>query len=113
MGYFEKTITFPVHAICFHEIDHDKWCIFKSVPQTENGLERGFVKHSLNSVYINWPLRFKSYRLVCLSFAWIYDIHQGACSNEPFLLHINVPWCDRQHGWRRGETLVVVHLPSP
>ena len=27
---------------------HEKWCLDKSVGQTENGLERGFVKHELN-----------------------------------------------------------------
>ena len=26
----------------------EKWCLDKSVGQTENGLERGFVKHELN-----------------------------------------------------------------
>ena len=32
----------PVYAKCFI---YDKWCLNKSVGQTENGLERGFVKH--------------------------------------------------------------------
>ena len=27
---------------------HEKWCLDKSVGQTENGLESGFVKHELN-----------------------------------------------------------------
>ena len=34
---------FPVYTICFIEIVHDK-CI----GQTENSLERSFVKHGLN-----------------------------------------------------------------
>ena len=37
------------------EIVHDKWCLHKSVGQTENGLERGFVNHVLNSVQITGP----------------------------------------------------------
>ena len=49
-GYFERTNAFLVYALCFHEIVHDKWCLYKSVRQTENDLERGFVKHQLNSV---------------------------------------------------------------
>ena len=27
---------------------HEKWCLDKRVGQTENGLERGFVKHKPN-----------------------------------------------------------------
>ena len=38
VGYFKKINAFPVDAICFHETVHDKWCLHKSVPQTENGL---------------------------------------------------------------------------
>ena len=36
--------------LCFHETVDDKWCLHKSFWQTENDLERGFVKHWLNSV---------------------------------------------------------------
>ena len=50
MGYFKEANAFPVYATCLHETFHDKWCLHKSVWQTENGLERGFVKHWLNSV---------------------------------------------------------------
>ena len=28
----------------------EKWCFYKNVGQTENGLEPDFVKHGLNSV---------------------------------------------------------------
>ena len=35
---------------CFHESVHDKWYLRKGIWQTEVGLERGFVKHRLNSV---------------------------------------------------------------
>ena len=54
-SYFKKITPFPVFAICFIEILHDKWCLDKSVGQTENGLEGGFVKHALNSVLITGP----------------------------------------------------------
>ena len=113
MHYFTNTNAVPVYALRFHETVHDKWCIFKSVPQTQNGLERGFCLTLAKLRLNNWPLRFKWYGLVCLSFDWIHDIHRGAYSNEHFLLHINVPWCDGEQGWRRGETLVRVHFPSP
>ena len=33
----------------FIQIVHERWCLDESVGQTENGLERGFVKHGLNS----------------------------------------------------------------
>ena len=45
LGSFKRTNAFLGYTICFHEIVHDKWCLHKSVRQTENGLERGFVKH--------------------------------------------------------------------
>ena len=38
------------YSICFHETGHNKWCLHKNVRQTENGLQRGFVKHWLNPV---------------------------------------------------------------
>ena len=41
---------FPVYAIYFFEIVNAKWCSDKSIGQTKNGLERGFVKHGLNLV---------------------------------------------------------------
>ena len=34
---------------CFIDIVHHKWSLDKNVGQTENDLERGFVKHGLNS----------------------------------------------------------------
>ena len=37
-----ETCAFPVYAICFIEIAHDKWCLDKSAGQTENGLEHNF-----------------------------------------------------------------------
>ena len=49
-GHFKKTNAFLVYAIWFHETVHDKWCLHKNVLQTNNGLERTFVKHWLNSV---------------------------------------------------------------
>ena len=45
----EKTNASLVFAVWFHETAHGKWCIDKSIWQTENGLERGFVKRE-NSV---------------------------------------------------------------
>ena len=41
--------SYTVYAL-INETVHDKWCLDKSVGQTENNLERGFVKHCLNSV---------------------------------------------------------------
>ena len=52
--YFKKTKysynAFPVYDTCYHETFLNKWCLRKSVLQTENRLERGFVKYWLNSV---------------------------------------------------------------
>ena len=50
MGQFKKLNAFLVHTICFNETVRDKWCLEKRIVQTENDLERGFVKHWLNSV---------------------------------------------------------------
>ena len=44
-----KTNAFPVDAVCFIEIVHDKWRLDNSLGQTD-ALERDFVKHGLNSV---------------------------------------------------------------
>ena len=52
MSSFKKITVFPVYAICFIEIVHDKWCVGKSGGQTEKGLGCSFVKHRLNSVQI-------------------------------------------------------------
>ena len=41
-GYFKKKKTFLVYAICFYETVHDKWCLHKSIQQTENGWEHVF-----------------------------------------------------------------------
>ena len=43
-----------MYAIYFFEIVNVKRCSDKSIGQTENGLERGFVKHGLNLVEKNW-----------------------------------------------------------
>ena len=40
---------FPVYTISFIDVVDDKWLIDKSDVKTENGLDRGFVKSSLNS----------------------------------------------------------------
>ena len=45
VGNFKKISAFPVYALCFHETFRDK-----SIGQTENSLERGFVKQWLDSV---------------------------------------------------------------
>ena len=45
--YLKKTNAFPVYAIGFIEIAHDKLCL---LGQTENGLKHVFVKHRLNSI---------------------------------------------------------------
>lgn len=42
--------TFLVYVLYFHETVHEKRWLDKSVGQSENVLEHGFVKHSLNSV---------------------------------------------------------------
>ena len=56
VGYFKKTNVLLVYFICFHETFHNKWCFHESVRQTENGLERGFVKHRLNwPCWNDWP----------------------------------------------------------
>ena len=47
VGYFKNTNGLLVYSICFHQTVHNKSRLHKSVPQTENGLERGFVKHWL------------------------------------------------------------------
>ena len=54
MCYFKNINAFLVYTICFNETVHDNWCLDKSVRQTENDLERGFVKHWLNSVNRPW-----------------------------------------------------------
>ena len=41
---------FQSTLLCFIEIFLDKWCLDKDVGQNKYGLERGFVKHRLNSV---------------------------------------------------------------
>ena len=46
-GYLKKTNAFPVYAIGFIEIAHDKLCL---LGQTENGWKHVFVKHRLNSI---------------------------------------------------------------
>ena len=38
-----------------------------------------------------------------MKLACIYDIHQVAAQMSLYLLHINVPWCDDEQGWRSGE----------
>ena len=50
VGQFKKINAFLVYTICINETFQDKWCLEKSVGQTENDLEHGFVKHWLNSV---------------------------------------------------------------
>ena len=47
---FKKVSAFPDYTIGFIQIVHEKSCLDKSVGQSDNGLERGFVKHKLNSV---------------------------------------------------------------
>ena len=48
MGYFKKINALLVYSKSFHETVHNKWCLHKTIRQTENGLEHGFVKHWLN-----------------------------------------------------------------
>ena len=49
MNLLTKRSAFPVYAICFIEVVHDKWCLVKSVEQSENAwLKRGIVKRGLN-----------------------------------------------------------------
>ena len=52
--------SFLVYVICLNETVHAKWCLDKSVRQSENGLERGFVKHWLKSIYKTDPCPFSS-----------------------------------------------------
>ena len=47
MGYFEKTNAFLVYTKFLHETVHGKWCLRKSVRQTENGLERSLLNAGL------------------------------------------------------------------
>ena len=58
----KKVSAFPVYAIYFFEIVNAKWCSDKSIEQTENGLESGFVKHGLNLVKKNWAKLSKIHR---------------------------------------------------
>ena len=50
MNCFKKIGAFPVYTICFNENVNDKWSSDEKIGQTENGLERGFVKRWLKSV---------------------------------------------------------------
>ena len=50
VGYFKKANAYLAFFIRFNETVHDKWCLHKSVGQTDNGLECVFDKHWLNSV---------------------------------------------------------------
>ena len=70
MGYFKKTNAFQVYAICSNETLHEKWCLHKSVRQSENDSERSFVEHWLNSAEITGPETLSSLHgnLVQLSF---------------------------------------------
>ena len=64
MGYFKETNAFPVCTTCYETV-HAKWCLHKSVWQTENGLER--VKHSLNCFWVTSPRSFACFckQIVC------------------------------------------------
>ena len=42
-GLFQTNV-FLVYVICFNETVDEKWCLNKTVRQSENDLERGFVK---------------------------------------------------------------------
>ena len=57
MGQFKKINAFLVHSICFNETVKDKWCLDKSVGQTENDSERGFVKMAKLCLN-NWRMFF-------------------------------------------------------
>ena len=46
----ERANAFLVYIICINETVHNKWCVHKSVWQTESGLERSFVEHWPNYV---------------------------------------------------------------
>ena len=45
----ELALVLAAQDKCFSSLEtvHNKWCIDKSVGQTENDLERGFIKHWL------------------------------------------------------------------
>lgn len=58
MVYLKKTNAFLVNVICFSETVHEKWCLDKSVLQSENGLEHGFVKTLAKLHLKNWPCEF-------------------------------------------------------
>ena len=42
-SHLKKINAFLVHIICSNETVHVKWCLYKSVRQTENGLKRVFL----------------------------------------------------------------------
>ena len=46
VGYFKMTNAFLVYVICFNETVLEKWCLDKSVQESESSLECGFVKHT-------------------------------------------------------------------
>ena len=49
VGQFKNINAFPVYSTCFNETVNNKWCLDKSVGQTENDLEPCSVKQWLNS----------------------------------------------------------------
>ena len=104
MGYFKKTNVFLVYFMCFDETVHDKWCWHKSVRHTENGLERGFVEHWLNSVQITGRIALKAFKDFC------------PCMNGEIKNHVYGKWqssdSSRQFLKIRNEQLKTVKTNS-
>ena len=58
VGQRKKISAFPVSAIYFIEIVHDKWCLDKSagkLKMTSTSTQRSFVKRRLNSGFTTGP----------------------------------------------------------
>ena len=58
MGHFKETNAFLVYVIFVNETVHEKWSSAKSVRQSKNGLERGFVNMAIKLHWNNWPINF-------------------------------------------------------
>ena len=85
----KKISAFPVYTIYFLEIFHEKWCLDKNVEQTENGLERGFVKHGLNSVYTTGPNGLFSFIVARPSHS---RSHTGCFQNSLYYVELRLAW---------------------
>ena len=120
VSYFKKTNAFLVHAILWcRETVHAKWCLRKSVRQSVNGLERGFVEHWLDyisitgsigvpcwkSLLISWFSKniFKcTVRLLQLTFSFSLSIFSFAFSCSVAVTFCTISGWASMHFWKRS-----------